>query len=239
MSLLVFSACAKKQTIKPEGPYNAVASFTKANALFEHKDYDKARNLFEQIRTRDTTGAVAPLAQLRIADIYQKQGEPDSAINEYRKFLQVYPDHRFASYAQYQVAMIYFSQIEGYDRGFGAAQKALREFEKLRDLYPRNPYKDSVSMHISRCRYIMASYEFMVGDFYYKKKAYRGALGRFEGILANYPDFRRTDEVLYLAAGSARALGHKDKAGLYLDQLQRQYPDSLYAARARKELAKR
>ncbi|MDA8171288.1 MAG: outer membrane protein assembly factor BamD [Nitrospiraceae bacterium] len=239
ISIFIFSACAKKQTVRPEGPYNAEASFAKANALFENKDYDKAQKLFERIKAKDTTGLVAPLAELRIADTYQKKDEPDSAIDEYRKFLQVYPDHKFASYAQYQIAVIYFSQIEGYDRGFGAAKKALQEFETLRDLYPRNPYKDSVSMHISRCRYIMASYEFMVGDFYYKKKAYRGALGRFEGILANYPDFRRTAEVLYLAANSAKALGYKDKAGLYLDQLQRQYPESLFAARARKELAKR
>ena len=239
MSLFVFSACAKKQTVKTDAPYNAEESFAKANALFSHSHYEDAISLFQQVKARDTSGVIAPLAQLRIADAYQKKEEPESAIDGYRKFLETYPDHKYAPYAQYQIAMIYFSQIEGYDRGFGAAKKALQEFEKLRDIYPRNPYKDSVAMHISRCRYIMASYEFMVGDFYYKKKAYSGALGRFEGILANYPDFRRTAEVLYLAGCSSRALGRKDKAGLYFAQLQKGFPDSIFASKAKKQLAKK
>ncbi len=236
VALLVLSACAKKQVVK-NGPFSTEGSFARANALFNKKDYDKALKLFMLVKARDISGKVGPMAALRMADCYARQDEPDSAIEAYRKFLGEYPDNIYAPYAQYQIAMIYFSQIEGYDRGFGAARKALNEFRKLKELYPRNPYKDSVEMHISRCRYIMASYEFMVGNFYFKKKAYRGALGRFEGIVEDYPDFVRMPQVLYLAASSCRALGDKGKAGLFLSQLEKNWPDSVYAARAKKQLA--
>ena len=236
MAVLALSACSRNQ-VKKDAPFSAADSFTRANALFEKKDYDKALKIFTEIKAKDASGKVAPLAALRIADCYDKQSEPDSAIEAYRKFLDVYPDHMYASYAQYRIAMIYFSQIQGYDRGFGAAKKALDEFRRLKELYPRNPYRDSVEMHISRCRYIMASYEFMVGNFYYKKKAYQGALGRFEGIVEDYPDFIRMPEVLYLAASSCRALGEGGKAGLYLEQLEKNWPDSIYVAKTKKDLA--
>ncbi|MDA8388329.1 MAG: outer membrane protein assembly factor BamD [Nitrospiraceae bacterium] len=237
--VFVFSACAHKQAVKPEPPFNAEASFAKANSLFEHGRYQEARQIFDRIKAKDAAGALTPLATLRIADTYRKDGEPDSAVDEYRKFLQIYPDHEYAPYAQYQIAMIRFGQIKGYDRDGGAAGNALREFRNLMNLYPRNPYESSVSRCMSKCRYIMARHEFMVGRFYYRKKAFRGALGRFEGILENYPAFIRTPEVLYLAARSARALGDEKKAGLYLGRLRSRYPYSLFAAKANKEFAKR
>ncbi|MDA8091222.1 MAG: outer membrane protein assembly factor BamD [Nitrospiraceae bacterium] len=235
MVFMVLSACAKKQLVKSGTQFNAQDSFNQANALFDKKDYDKAITLFNAIKVKDVSGNVAPLAALRVADCYDKQGEPDSAIDAYRKFLETYPDHTYAPYAQYRIAMIYFSQIQGYDRGYGAAKKALEEFRNLKALYPRNPYKDSVELHISRCRYIMASYEFMVGKFYYKKKAWRGALGRFEGIVEDYPDFVSMPEVLYDAASSCQALGETGKAVLYIGQLEKKWPDSMYAAKAKKE----
>ncbi len=234
MALLVLSACAKKQAVKPQ-PFSAEGSFAKANALFNKKNYTEAMRLFRILKVRDALGRIAPLAALRVGNCYERMDEPDSAIEAYRKFLDTYPDNMYAPYAQYRIAMIYFSQVKGYDRGYGAAKKALEEFRKLRMLYPRNPYKDSIAMHISRCRYIIASYEFMVGKFYYRKKAYRGALGRFEGIIQDYPDFVRMPQVLYLASSSCRALGHVNKAALYAGQLEKSWPDSAYAAKAKKK----
>ena len=233
--IFVLSACAKKQAVKPEPPFIAEASFAKANSLFEHGHYHKARKIFEQVKAKDASGAFSPLAMLRIADTYRKDGEPDSAVNEYKEFLKIHPDQEYAPYAQYHIAMIRFGQIEGYDRDGGAPRKALREFEKLEYLYPRNPYESSVRLCMARCKDIMARHEFMVGHFYYRKKAWRGALGRFEGILAKYPGFSRIPEVLYMAAVSAQALGDRQKAGVYLGRLQGQYPYSLYTAKARKD----
>lgn len=191
--------------------------------------------MFEIIKDNYAAGAFRPLAMLRLADGYRKQDEPDSAVNEYKDFLKTYPDQEYASYAQYQIALVRFSQIEGYDRNGGAAGKAIDEFEKLEDLYPRNPYESSVRRYEARCKNIMARHEFMVGHFYYEKKAWRGALARFEGILKNYPGFSRTPDVLYMAACSARALGRNQKARLYLGRLQAQYPYSRYATKAKKE----
>ena len=131
------------------------------------------------------------MAQLRIADSYTKEAEPDRAVEEYRKFLDIYPEHKYASYAQFQIAMIYFNQIEGPDRGYGGASKALEEFERLKRMFPRNPYRDIIAIRIEKCKNIIAEHEFLVGTFYYKKDSYSAAIKRFQGVLQKFPEFKK------------------------------------------------
>ena len=109
------------------------------------------------------------MAQLRIADSYTKEAEPDRAVEEYRKFLDIYPEHKYASYAQFQIAMIYFNQIEGPDRGYGGASKALEEFERLKRMFPRNPYRDIIEVRIEKCKNTIADTNFWLAHFITRK----------------------------------------------------------------------
>jgi outer membrane protein assembly factor BamD len=235
--LSLTASCSSKKEVRPEGEFNAEKSFAMANDLIEKKEYDNARKLLVEVKNRDLTKTYAPLAQLKIADSYAKEEETDLAVEEYRRFLEIYPDHRNASYAQYQIAMIYFSQIESAERGYGAAAKALEEFEKLKRLFPRNPYKDIVEMRIEKCRNTIADYEFLVGEFYFKKGAYNAALNRFKGLLSKYPDYKKEAVVLYHLALCFKNIGEKDKALEYLNMLVGKYPNDPLVKNATKEIA--
>ena len=166
-----------------------------------------------------------------------KEGEPDLAVAEYRKFLEIYPDHRHASYAQYQIAMVYFNQIEGPERGYGGAAKALEEFEKLKRDFPRNPFKDLIELRIEKCRNIIADYEFLVGEFYLKKSSYHAAIGRFETLLQKFPDYKKMENVLLNLGICYKKSGDPEKAEMYLNRLIEKYPNSRLAADAQKELS--
>ncbi len=134
--LNVFS-CSGKAPLKPGEEFNAETSFARANKLIDDKNYEEARAILLEIKNRDLSKKYAPLAQIRIADSHVKEENPDLAVAEYRKFLEIYPDNRYASYAQYQIAMVYFNQIESPERGYGGAARALSEFEKLKRDFPR------------------------------------------------------------------------------------------------------
>lgn len=236
MSLAVLS-CSKKPAIQPAPKFDAETSFAAANDLLEKKEYEKARSLFLEVKNRDRAKEFAPLAQLKIADSYVREEEPELAVAEYRKFLEAYPDHELASYAQYQIAMVYFNQIESPERGYGGAAKALEEFERLKAMYPRNPYREAVDVKIEKCRNTIAEYEFLVGLFYFKKGSYRAALGRFEGLLAKYPGYQKAPDVLYYVGVSYRHLGMADRASDYLTRFVERYPSHVFAKEAAKELA--
>jgi outer membrane protein assembly factor BamD len=230
---LALFSCGKKE-VKPS-EFDPEAEFAKANKLIEDKDYEGARKLLTEISGRDTTGKYAPVAQLRLADSYLKEGEPELAAEEFRRFLETYAWHKYAPYAQYQLAMVYYEQVGEPDRGYGSALKALEEFEVLNSVYPRNPYREFAEAAIEKCLDILADYEFMVGEFYLKKEAYKGALGRFLGVLEKFPGYKKEADVLYGIALSYRGLGDADMARQYYDLLISKYPRSKVAEKAKKE----
>ena len=187
--LISVLSCSGKPATKPAEIFDGQKSFAKANELMDKEEYEEARTALLEIKNRDLTKKYAPMAQLRIADSYTKEAEPDRAVEEYRKFLDIYPEHKYASYAQFQIAMIYFNQIEGPDRGYGGASKALEEFEKLKRMFPRNPYRDLIEVRIEKCKNTIAEHEFLVGTFYYKKiltapqlKDFRECSGNFRNL---------------------------------------------------------
>ena len=232
-----FVACSKKQTVQPPQKFDPEQSFATANELLEKKEYEKARASFLEVKNRDQTRTFAPLAQLKIADSYVKEEEPELAVAEYRKFLDSYPDHQYASYAQYQIAMVYFDQIESPERGYGGAAKALAEFEKLKKMFPRNPYREAVDLKIEKCRNTMAEYEYLVGTFYFKKGSYQAALGRFEGLLKEYPGYQGASNVLFYTGLSYKNLGNTEQAVEYLSLFIERYPSHKFVKDAQKELA--
>lgn len=236
MVLALLSCSGKKAAVKTEA-FDAERSFEKANKLIDGKDYKEARDLLLEIKNRDLSKKIAPLAQLRTADSYVKEEEPELAVAEYRKFLEMYPEHRHAPYAQYQIAMVYFNQIEGPERGYGSAARALAEFEKLKKDYPRNPYRETIDLRIEKCRNVMADYEFIVGDFYMKKGSYRAAIDRFEKLLSNFPEYKSQEKVLLNLGLAYKKAGQKEKSQETLKILLDRYPNGPLTSRAKKELS--
>lgn len=220
-------SCAGKQTVKKE-EFDPELYLKKADQLISKKEYEEARKLLLEIKNRESAKEYAPFAQLKIADSYLKEDEPEFAIAEYRRFIELYPHSSYAPYAQYSIAMTYFRQIEGPERGAGTAQKALEEFFKLEKMYPRHPYAEILPLRIQKCRNIIAEGELLIGKFYYKKGSYKAAIGRFEGIVKNYPDFKNLDETLYLLADSYKRLNMPDNAKQYLKLLKEKFPDNKF-----------
>jgi len=110
----------------------------------------------------------------------------DDAAGEYKRFVELYPYNRIASYAQYQLAMCAFKQIDSPDRTPEHAEKALAEFEALLSRYPQSPYADETREKIAVSKDHLAEHEYLIGQFYYKKGAYQAALSRFDHLLGKY-----------------------------------------------------
>lgn len=234
----LLSSCGGNKGVKKEETFDPEKSLLKADRLIDDKEFEEARRALLEVKNRDNTKKYAPQAQLKIAESYIKAGDIDIGIEEYRKFIDLYPDNQHASYAQYQIAMAYFMQIESPDRGSGAAQKALQEFLKIKELYPRNPFREAIELRIEKCRNVIADGEFMVGEFYYKKGSYNAAINRFKGLLNQFPDYKREDEILLLLGKAYKAVRMNASAKDAFSRLVEKYPSSRFASEANKELQK-
>ncbi len=231
--LFCVSCSSDKAAVKKAPVFDAETVFKDADEKVKKGLYEEARSVLETIKTQDSSGKYAPLAQIRKGDTYFEEGLYDEAVVEYEQFLNVHPHHKYAPHAQYQLAMSYFKKIGTIDVSYAPAQRALKEFEKLLTAYPRNPYVDVAESRIQMCKKILAEYELYVGKFYFKKGSYSAAARRFNGILQTYPDSQEELEALYYLGLSYNNMAERDKALAVLKTLIEKYPTTKLSQEAK------
>ncbi len=232
IALFLFTGCSYFREAIKEKPFNAEESFGEANKLLEDGFNEKARDIFETVLVSDASRKYSILARVRIGDTYFEDGLYDEAIVEYESFLDIHQYHKYAHYTQYKIAMSYFNRIKTVDVSYSWARKALEEFRKLQEHYPRNPYMDAIDSRMRTCNRYLAEYEFYVGDFYFKKEAYQAAAQRFDGMLREYPDSKKESEALYYLGLSYKNMGDKEKAIVALSALIDRFPATRLSAEA-------
>ena len=68
-------------------------------------------------------------------------------------------------------------------------------------MYPNSAKAEEARTRIRELRQSLARAEFLAGYFYQRtRQACRAAIARYEGILKEYPDYERLDEVLFRLA---------------------------------------
>lgn len=227
-------ACATDKTAVKEPAFVPEESFAKANELISRGNYEEARKILETVKSKDSSQEYALLARIRIADTYFDDEAYDEAVVEYESFLDLYPYSKYASYAQYKLAMSFFERITTVDISYSLAKRALDEFEKLQRVYPRNPYMDIIDNRIKTCMNMLAEYEFYVGNFYYNKGSFNAAIGRFNVILKSYPASNKVPEALYFTGLSYKNLGQRDEALNTLTALINQFPSTKLSVEAKR-----
>ena len=90
-------------------------------------------------------------------------------------------------------------------------------------------------MRIRECRQTLARAHYQVGYFYQKtRRSWRSAIGRYETILSQYPDYERVDEVLFRLGQVLSFAGRYAEARPQLARLRNEFPESPYLAEADK-----
>jgi outer membrane protein assembly factor BamD len=209
-----------------------------ATKAYEKKQWENARQYYKRIVDGFPNSDYGPGARLGLGQSYYEEGGTGNyvlAVASLREFLTLYPSHPRADFAQFLVAEAYYKQKNSPDRDQSSTRKALAEYERLLDLYPSSPEIEKARDRIRECRASLARSEYLVGWFYQKgRQAWRSAILRYEGVLADYPDYDRLDEVLFRLSECLDAAGRRAEALPLLDRMLGEYPESPHAAGARK-----
>jgi outer membrane assembly lipoprotein YfiO len=202
------------------------------------KDWSSARQYFRRLIDAFPQSEHQPDARIALADSYFQEGGTASyvlAVSSYREFLTLYPQHPKSDYAQYRAAESYFKQKNSPDRDQTSTQQALEEYQRLLDVYPQSTWIEPARERIHQCRQDLARAHFMVAYFYQRtRQAWRSAIGRYEMIVTDYPDFDRFDEVLFRLAECLGNAGRYAEARPHLARLLADYPQSPFVAGAKK-----
>jgi outer membrane protein assembly factor BamD len=206
----------------------------------KHRSYFGAREILQKVLGRqDATPELVALVHLALADAYFYDGgvlNLAEAQSRYTNFLTFYPNHERADYAQYQLGLCYLKQTASPDRDQGQARKALAELGKVKTNYPSSEFVAAADGQADKARELLAEHDFRIGNFYFRRKAYTGAVRRLRDVLDAYPNYSRKDRLYLILGQSLMGIDKSEEGRLYLEKLLAEFPKSRHAGQARELL---
>lgn len=166
-------------------------------------------------------------AKLAIADSYFKEGGTANlalAISGYNDFVVFFPFLPEATYAQMQVAMAHYRQMEKPDRDRSQALDAEEAFQTFLQKYPNDPLAPQAQQHLREVQEILAEGDFRIGYYYYLKGDRRAAATRLLSVANRYPLYSKSDRVLWMMGDIFEKSEKKDFAGAYYGRIVKNYP---------------
>lgn len=232
LAALLLQGCATTQPVNKSSD----VLYQEGEQYFQKGSYEDAIAQWKKVKESYQSPELITQAELNIANAYFLNADYIESAAAYEDFRKLHPNHPQAGFALFRQGMSYFKQIHSIDTDQTPVKNALTIFESYLKLYPTGEQLGDVQEKIRDCRDKQLQYELYVGRFYLKTKAYKSAIGRFEGALKAYPDLPRRDEVLYYLGRAYLQDGQKSKGRESFGQLSREFPDSAYISDANKTM---
>lgn len=165
-----------------------------------------------------------PNVIMKRAEAFHEQEGYAEAIVEYRNFLELHNTHVLAPYAQYRLALSHFKMVGTIDVDVTPVHIARAEFEKLMEDFPDSKYEVEALAAIRDCDRHLAQHHMFIGEFYYRKEAYMGALQRFTKVIDISPDLEEAAEAKLYLAKTYNEMGSLEWARDWAQALVQQHP---------------
>jgi outer membrane protein assembly factor BamD len=238
---------SKNVTFTGQLKYRQTAEENYQAGLEERKDENwiEAVKFFEYVKTKYPYSKFAALSELRLADVKYDMGRYLEAADAYQQFVQLRPTHEDVEYAEFRAGLSYLKDAPGDFALFPPAyEKDQRQVDKavtvLRDFvqgHPDSKFLADAKKHLAVAEGRLASHEWYVAEFYYKRERWAGAAGRYETLVEKYPGTRYDADALWKLAQACRKIDEKHRARTALQKLIARHPQDARRPEAEKLLA--
>ncbi|HVC96762.1 MAG TPA: tetratricopeptide repeat protein [Pirellulales bacterium] len=160
-------------------------------------------------------------ALLQLADVVRKQGDLQRAIGIYDRLVNM-KTSQLRGEAQFGIAECYETMARQ-ATGPGAAQLHDRAFQEYKKVFDGFPESGRVGEAVAK-----------MANYYYQQKDYARAVDIFETVLADHPDAKFLDVILFNYGRCLYRMERKGEARRQFDQLIGEFPESPLAADAKK-----
>ena len=213
--------------------------YNKAMEDIKHGRHEVGRlNLQTLINTYPDSEYLAK-AKLAIADSFYREGGTANltqAIQAYKDFGIFFPMMEEAAYAQLQVAMTHFKQMEKPDRDRTHVRAAEDEFQTFLSKYPNDKLAPKAEQHLREVQELLAEGDFRIGYYYYVKEDKKAAESRLRSIVSRYPLYSKSDQALWMLGNIWQGTEKKELAAPYYARIVRNYPLSPLVPNAKSRL---
>lgn len=209
---------------------SAERAFNEAKEYEDEKRFEESLRRYEEIKSKFPYSNFARESDLRIAEVYFKREEFNSAALAYTNFKFLHPNHPQIPYVSLQLALSYFNQLPPtIDRDLSVGHTAIQEFDVVIQKYPNSQYATTAKEKKAAVEKMLLEKEHYIGNFYFKREDYMSALKRFENLQTLPGPEEIKIEALYKGAISAFESGELGRGATLINRLEERYPKSSYA----------
>ncbi len=215
--------------------------YTKAMDDLKHNKYTVGRLALQTLINTYPDSEYLAKAKLAIGDSYYKEGGTSGlkqSILEYKDFITFFPFLDEAAYAQLQIGMAHYLQMEKPDRDHTEAVQAEAELQTFIEKYPKSPLLPKAEQRLREVQEVLAEGNFRVAQFYYIRGAYRASGDRLLELTKRYPLYSRADQANWMLGQIYEKIEHNEIAARYYSQIVKEYPLSSLADDAKARLTK-
>lgn len=238
--ILALAACARPNPLPPPGTVDADQFlYTRGVEALEARRWLEAREYFRRIVDTYPQSQYRYDAKLGIGDSFLGEDSLDAnirAAQEFSEFLQFFPLHERADYAQYRLAISQQRQMLSAQRDQSATHRALHEFDVFLTNYPDSDLREEVLNRRREVRDQLSRHEFEVGLTYYRIRWYTGTVLRMQELLEADPAYSGRHEVLHYLAEALYRLERPKEALPFYEELVATYANSQHAENAQRRI---
>ncbi len=163
--------------------------FKDAEDDIKNDRYLLALDKLRVIKSKFSYTSYGALAQLRMGDVYFLQESYPEASAAYETFVELYPKHEKAGYAQFRVGESYFLDIPTIvERDLKSAESAIQAYTTYLKRYPNGEFEKVAHEHKATAYNKLAEKELTIAQFYIRKKKYDAARTRLQKVINQYGD---------------------------------------------------
>lgn len=250
LSLVGLVACATFSTGSGSGSQNyadnAKENYDLGEKALADKDWLGASRYFEYTSAKFPYSNYASLAELAMGDLNFEQEKFVEAIDRYRNFIKMHPNHPKAGYAAFRVAESYYAQIpsdffllpSSAEKDQTGELSSLQAFNEFLIQYPSSELRAEAQKKVAELRHRLADHEMRIGQFYLDHQRPLAAVGRFESVIEKYPGAGFDSDAAFKLYHTYLDLKEADKAKATLKQFVEKHPDDPKAKEAQQLLQK-
>jgi outer membrane protein assembly factor BamD len=244
LAATLLGGCFWKKNAAPVAGMSAqpdTVLYTRAIEDVKHGRYTVGRLALQTLINTYPDSEYLAKAKLAIGDSYYKEGGMaglKQAIVEYKDFITFFPFLDEASYAQLQVAMAHYRQMEKPDRDHAEAVQAEAELQTFLEKYPNSPLLPQAEQRLRETQEVLAEGNFAIARFYFIRGTYKAAGARLLELTNRYPLYSEADKANWMLGQIYEKTEHNDFAARYYARIVKDYPLSSLAGDAKAKLTK-
>lgn len=164
---------------------------------YENGELQNSVDIFKKIETNYSYSDFAPRALLMISFIYYEANAYISSLNYLKKFKELYPSSKYIPYAEYLIGICLYEQINVVSKDQSETLLALKQFNKIKNNYPKTIYAEESKSKIDLINEQLAGHEMYIARYYMNKEKWAAAILRLQIVIENYQSTIFIDEALH------------------------------------------